>query len=821
MINRKPFLLLASFSATIILLAFPNEFIESENSQTADTTEFSADANSLRIAAFGDFSANSNTQAVSNLVMSLSADIIITLGDNNYGVANYEDNVAQYYSAYIGGYSGQYPSGPSVSNNRFFPSLGNHDWDDSGIASYEAFFTLPGISVSSSGNERYYDFTNGPVHFFCIDSDPHEPHGRSSASTQAQWLQAQLAASSYCWKIVYTHYPPYSSGDRHGSETIMRWPYEDWGASAVLAAHDHTYERIHRDDNNDGNELLYFVCGTGGRSLYGFGTPVGGSQFRYSSNYGTMLINASASSLTFEFWSIAGGGTLIDNITIQSSGTCSANCNDGNPCTVDEDNNGQCAHTPIICSDNNSCTTDACVSGQCVYTLLCNDGDACTTDNCSNGQCSYSPISNCNCQLRIESLTLVNSASDNDIRLMNDNDTVNLAVTPSITIRANPCQLPIGSVKFQINGSTFRTENTAPYSLAGDNSGNYNKWNVAPGLYTLTATPYSGANAGGAAGTGKTVTIRMLNQLNLCANDAACNDNNSCTFDKCSQGQCILTPIPGCCQTNADCNDGNPCTTDQCSGNQCSHTISSSPCCQSNADCNDNNLCTTDVCSQGNCSYAVAARIVNTFTLVNADSDNDIGALNNGSVIYLGTTPSVNVRANLCTNTGTGSVRFKLNGSIFRTEGSAPFSLAGDNNGNYNKWNVAPGTYALEAIPYAGANAGGTIGTGKTITITVMTGAAKTELIAVSSTGSTDEQLKIYPNPNSGHFLLEWEALEQNDWSIRIYNQLGQIVYSDVKLQYPGEMKETIHLNSQSSGIYFLRLSSGNKVFNQKFVVSQ
>ena len=72
----------------------------------------------------------------------------------------------------------------------------------------------------------------------------------------------------------------------------MQWNFEDWGATAVLTGHEHLYERILRDDNGDGDTLPYFVTGLGGNGRYGFGTPVDGSQVRYSADYGTMVVEA-------------------------------------------------------------------------------------------------------------------------------------------------------------------------------------------------------------------------------------------------------------------------------------------------------------------------------------------------------------------------------------------------------------------------------------------------------------------------------------------------------------------------------------------------
>jgi len=278
-----------------------------------------ADSTSVLFAAFGDFgSNNSNEQAVADLVHSWNPDFIVTTGDNSYDSTPIDDNIGKYYSDFIGDYVGSY--GPGSPTNRFFPSVGNHDYTDGGgITAHYNYFTLP-------GNERYYDFVQGPVHFFVIDSNPAgigsppaPGDGRSDSSTQAVWLQAGLGASTSPWKIVYMHHPPYSSATTHGSEVEMQWPYEEWGATAVFAGHDHVYERIIRDDNSDGIDFGYFTTGAGGRSLYGFGTPVAGSQVRYNSDYGSMLITASDTEITYEFWSVAGGGTLIDTYTMTAT----------------------------------------------------------------------------------------------------------------------------------------------------------------------------------------------------------------------------------------------------------------------------------------------------------------------------------------------------------------------------------------------------------------------------------------------------------------------------------------------------------------------
>ena len=54
----------------------------------------------------------------------------------------------------------------------------------------------------------------------------------------AGWLQAGLAKSTAPWKIVYMHFSPYSSGTEHGSLSYAQWPYQAWGASAVIGSGD-------------------------------------------------------------------------------------------------------------------------------------------------------------------------------------------------------------------------------------------------------------------------------------------------------------------------------------------------------------------------------------------------------------------------------------------------------------------------------------------------------------------------------------------------------------------------------------------------------
>ena len=260
-------------------------------------TLVAAGAAQTRFAIIGDYGANTVAEGqVSNLVHSWNPEFILTTGDNNYEsglLSTIDTNIGKYYHDTISPYIGNFGAGAVT--NKFWPCAGNHDWGNiannpTGLNPYLAYFTLP-------GNERYYDQAVGPVRFFMLDSDGNEPDGNTSTSIQANWLQNRLLLTSEPWKLVFMHHPPYSSS-QHGSSTYMRWPFGTWGADFIFAGHDHTYERIFRDNRT------YIVNGLGGKSIYTFGTIVNGSQFRFNGDYGAQYCEAWNTAIRFSFITI-------------------------------------------------------------------------------------------------------------------------------------------------------------------------------------------------------------------------------------------------------------------------------------------------------------------------------------------------------------------------------------------------------------------------------------------------------------------------------------------------------------------------------------
>lgn len=276
----------------------------------------SAQAASLTIGVIGDYgsaylggASRSNVQAVANLIKSWNPDFIITTGDNNYPdgeASNIDTNIGQLFHEYIHPYLGTFGAG--ASSNRFWPSIGNHEWPFgvSFLQPYLDYFTLP-------GNERYYRYRQGPVEIFAVVGDQQDPDGALPVSIQSMWLSNALASSTAPWRVVYFHACPYSSSATHGSATHqadnMLWPFTQWGATAIYTGHNHLYERVLT------NGLNYVTIGLGGGRIDGFTTPVAGSLSRYNTTYGAVRLRVTETNFVSDFINIS--NQVVDSYTLE------------------------------------------------------------------------------------------------------------------------------------------------------------------------------------------------------------------------------------------------------------------------------------------------------------------------------------------------------------------------------------------------------------------------------------------------------------------------------------------------------------------------
>ncbi len=268
--------------------------------------------NITQFVAIGDYGVDSKvTKKIVKLIKQNRPDFIITQGDNNYPNGckkTLDKNVGKHFHDYIGQYIGKY--GPGSSQNRFFPTLGNHDWHalarcpEKGKLPYQYYFTTLG------SNGRYYDFVRGSVHFFALDSDPHEPDGRKMYQSQYLWFRNKVKHSKAPFKVAYFHHAPYSSGFKNGDKT-MRWDFKKLGIDVVISGHDHFYERVAKDG------VLYIVNGIGGYApldkLY---KKLPESKFFYNDKHGFVLIKAEKQKMDLSFINV--DGKEIDSVSIKA-----------------------------------------------------------------------------------------------------------------------------------------------------------------------------------------------------------------------------------------------------------------------------------------------------------------------------------------------------------------------------------------------------------------------------------------------------------------------------------------------------------------------
>jgi hypothetical protein len=116
----------------------------------------------------------------------------------------------------------------------------------------------------------------------------------------------------------------------------------------------------------------------------------------------------------------------------------------------------------------------------------------------------------------VNRFTLVNADTDEDIIEIKEGDVININALPTthLNVRANTDPATVGSVLFSLRGPQRRDhiENSAPYALFGNNGQDYLPWTPEPatGDYTLTATPYSAAAAGGEKGRAYRVAFSLV-----------------------------------------------------------------------------------------------------------------------------------------------------------------------------------------------------------------------------------------------------------------------------------------------------------------------
>jgi hypothetical protein len=213
-------------------------------------------------------------------------DLIVHVGDIAYTSGTIDELEERTFAVYA----------PLLGYVPLYGIAGNHEHVTDDAAPFRAVFALP-------GNERWYSFDWGQVHFVGLDTE-------EDLDEQAAWLDADLAATDRPWKIVFMHEPPYSSGE-HGSSASTRAAFapilEAHGVQLALTGHDHHYERTVPIEG-----VTYVVTGGGGglRELEGTSAWTAHAEAAYH----FLQIEVATEQLTLH--AIADDGEQLDAVVI-------------------------------------------------------------------------------------------------------------------------------------------------------------------------------------------------------------------------------------------------------------------------------------------------------------------------------------------------------------------------------------------------------------------------------------------------------------------------------------------------------------------------
>jgi len=87
-------------------------------------------------------------------------------------------------------------------------------------------------------------------------------------------------------------------------------------------------------------------------------------------------------------------------------------------------------------------------------------------------------------------------------------------------------------------------------------------------------------------------------------------------------------------------------------------------------------------------------------------------------------------------------------------------------------------------------------------------------------TFNIDSDVRLYPNPNNGHFTLDLSKLQSGNIKLEIADILGNVIYTSNAYSNKQEQLE-INLEEYNSGIYFLKVSKDNIHSTKKIIVNK
>ncbi len=320
----------------------------------------------------------------------------------------------------------------------------------------------------------------------------------------------------------------------------------------------------------------------------------------------------------------------------------------------------------------------------------------------------------------ISSFTLINAEADTEIKVLSNEEHINLQNMPTnqFSINANVSGT-IGSIVFKIDGSVVQTENYAPYALLGNSGNDYASWIPEVKTYTISGAAYSQRNGKGLLLDNYSITITFTNES---------------------------TVMP-------------------------------------------------------------TGPVIESFVLINADSDEEIGEILEGSIFNLAEigTSNLNIRAD--TGSITQSVIFGYQSvTNYHTENAAVYAIGGNHGANYLPWIPDMGANKVTATAYTQDRGAGEAGAPFTVNFQIIDEEDEADLPALVRINSGGEDVVF----NNETFVAD--TYFEGDGKPYANNRITDILETTNDAIYKTERSATANLKSfnytipVTNGMYEVKL---------------
>lgn len=194
---------------------------------------------------------------------------VLTTGDNIYGSKLLKRNSGKEDADWESKF--YIPYRQVLSSLPFFPTLGNHDGNESESEGDLPVY-LDNFFFPNNNPARYYSFTfAGYAAFFALDTTTNSVSGPknpmlAAGGRQHLWLEDALRNSAAPWKIAYYHHAPFSAGPRHEPDRAnlghMMELFRTYGVKVAFNGHEHNFQFTEASQTTGG--IRYVTTGAGG-----------------------------------------------------------------------------------------------------------------------------------------------------------------------------------------------------------------------------------------------------------------------------------------------------------------------------------------------------------------------------------------------------------------------------------------------------------------------------------------------------------------------------------------------------------------------------